>query len=221
MRNLPLTQSRPGREWSPYVPFMGRGSDRNDRSGCGAAGPQRSGSYHFSHGNPSGILQQEQGQSPAGPEDAGPPGFPSVQDLKELNRQIHEDAGTPERFKLDQPSPLESSLERARAAYVDTSDGVIQTAALLAHGIAQAQSFVDGNRRTAYFATLAFLRANGYGDLTPIDGDDHTLARYLNQVIENQASDPPGSEKFAKLFARRLRKRRGPGKTEGINRAKR
>jgi len=85
---------------------------------------------------------------------------------------------------------------------------VIQTAALLAHGIAQAQAFVDGNRRTAYFATLAFLKANGYGYLSPKAGDDHTLARYLNQVVEDQASNTPGPEKFARLFSRRQARQR-------------
>lgn len=166
------------------------------------------GGYSCSHGNPSGILQQEQGQSSAGPEDARPPGFPSIEELEALNRKIHDDAGSPERFKLDQPSPLESCLERARAAYVDTPDGVIKTASLLAYGIARAQAFVDGNRRTAYFATLSFLQANGYGHLSPKAGDDHSLARYLNQVVEDQAGDPPGPEKFAGLFSRRLKRRK-------------
>jgi death-on-curing family protein len=172
------------------------------------AGPKAGGDYNSSHGNPGGILQQEQGQSSTGPEDARPPGFPSIEELKELNRKIHDDAGSPERFKLDQPSPLESSLERACAAYADTPDGVIQTAALLAHRIAQAQAFVDGNRRTAYFATLSFLDANGYGDLSPKRGDDHSLARYLNQVVEDQADEPPGPEKFARLFSRRVARKR-------------
>lgn len=99
-------------------------------------------------------------------------------------------------------------MERARAAYIDTPDGVIRTAALLAHGIAQAQAFVDGNRRTAYFATLAFLEANGYGHLSPIAGDDHTLARYLNQVVEDQGGNPPGPDKFARLFSRRQARKR-------------
>jgi hypothetical protein len=117
--------------------------------------------YSSSHGNPSGILQQEQGQSSAGPEDARPPGFPSVEELKELNRKIHDDAGSPERFKLDQPSPL---------------------------------------------ATLSFLQANGYGHLSPIAGDDHSLARYLNQVVEDQTGGGPGPEKFASLFSRRLQR---------------
>jgi prophage maintenance system killer protein len=172
------------------------------------AGTAGRGGYNSSHGNPGGILQQQQGQSSAGPEDAGPPGFPSIEELEELNRKIHDDAGTPERFKLDQPSPLESSLARARAAYDGTSEGVIQTAACLAHGIAQAQAFVDGNRRTAYFATLSFLRANDFGHLSPTDGDDHSLARYLNQVVEDQGDKPPGPEKFASLFSRRLARKR-------------
>jgi death-on-curing family protein len=162
--------------------------------------------YSSSHGNPSGILQQEQGQSSASPEDARPPGFPSIEELEELNRKIHDDAGSPERFKLDQPSPLESGLERARAAYANTPDGVIQTAALLAYGIARAQAFVDGNRRTAYFASLSFLQANGYGHLSPKAGDDHTLAGYLNQVVEGRRGDRPGPDKFARLFSRRLQR---------------
>jgi len=183
-----------------------RTAGKNDSSGRETASSKVKRGYSSSHGNSSRILQQEQGQSSAGPEDARPPGFPSVEELKELNRKIHDDAGSPERFKLDQPSPLESSLERARAAYADTPDGVIQTAALLAYGIAQAQAFVDGNRRTAYFATLSFLQANGYEHLSPKAGDDHILARYLNQVVEDQSGNGPDPDKFARLFSRRLQR---------------
>lgn len=88
---------------------------------------------------------------------------------------------------------------------------MIQTASLLAHGIARAQAFVDGNRRTAYFATLSFLQANGYEHLSPKAGDDHTLARYLNQVVEDQTGNPPSPEKFARLFSRRLKRRKALG----------
>ncbi len=90
----------------------------------------------------------------------------------------------------------------------------MQVAAQLAHGIAQAQAFRDGNRRTAYFVTQAFLSNNGYGYISPAgapgkDTSDHTLARYLNQVVENQATmkPAPGPEKFAALFLRRLKSR--------------
>lgn len=147
----------------------------------------------------------------AGAEDARPPGFPTVEELRELNRAIHEDAGFPEHFKLDQRSPLDSCLARARAVYTATPDGVIEAAALLAHGIARAQAFRDGNRRTAYFATRTFLSGAGYGYLTSADGvSDHTLARYLNQVVEPGKGAPPGPQKFATLFRRRLRNRKPP-----------
>ncbi len=147
----------------------------------------------------------------AGSEDARPSGFPSTGQLEELNRAIHEDAGFPEYFKLDQRSPLDSCLAEARATYVATPEGVIRTAALLAHGIARAQAFRDGNRHTAYFATRTFLYASGYGHLTSADGtSDHTLARYLNQVVEPAKGDPPGPQKFATLFRRRLGSRRPP-----------
>jgi death on curing protein len=35
-------------------------------------------------------------------------------------------------------------------------------AAILAHGIAQSQSFIDGNKRTALIATATFLGLNGW-----------------------------------------------------------
>ncbi len=147
----------------------------------------------------------------AGAEDARPPGFPSIEELKELNPEIHEDAGSPEHFKLDQRSPLDSCLAEAQAAYAATPDGVIQTAALLAHGIARVQAFRDGNRRTAYVATRTFLYGAGYGHLTSADRvSDHTLARYLNQVVEPGKGDPPGPKKFATLFRRRLGNRKPP-----------
>ena len=148
-------------------------------------------------------------------EDARPSGFPSLDELKELNQRVHDDAGSPELFKLDQPSPLEDCLARARFAYAETPEGVIETAAILAHGIAQAQAFVDGNRRTAYSATQYFLHENGYGYLTSETASDHLLARYLNQVVEPEKGCPAaGPEKFVALFTRRLKSRSAPSPTE-------
>jgi prophage maintenance system killer protein len=146
----------------------------------------------------------------AGPEDARPPGLPSVEELKALNQRIHDDAGSPELFNLDQPSALESCLARARAAYSDSPEGVIRSAAVLAHGIAQAQAFTDGNRRSAFTATRYFLVANGFGYLTSETDSDHILARYLNQVVESPSGSPPGPRKFEELFRRRLRNRKPP-----------
>jgi prophage maintenance system killer protein len=176
-----------------------------------SVGAGRSVPYPSGNGDASGVLHSGEGQPRAGAEDARPPGLPSIEDLCELNRLIHEDAGQPERFKLDQPAPLESCLDRARARYSASAEGVIRAAALLAHGIAQAQAFRDGNRRTAYFATQAFLNANGLGYLSPGTKSDHHLARKLNQVVENQArmKTPPSAESFEVLLLRRLKTRRG------------
>ncbi|MGK2939139.1 MAG: Fic family protein [Solirubrobacteraceae bacterium] len=87
---------------------------------------------------------------------------------------------------------------------------MIAAAAVLAHGIAQAQAFRDGNRRTAYFAVQAFLERHGLGYLS--GEDDDMLARKLNQVVERQslraAGAPPGPEDFKDLLRRRLEKRK-------------
>lgn len=194
-----------------YGPPMAGVPDDEQRGEEESIGATRPGRYPSGHGDASGVLHSREGQPTAGAEDARPPGFPSVEDLCELNRLIHEDAGQPERFKLDQPAPLESCLDRARAGYSASPEGVIRAAALLAHGIAQAQAFRDGNRRTAYFATQAFLNANGLGYLSPETKSDHHVARKLNQVVENQArmKTPPSAESFEMLLQRRLKTRRG------------
>lgn len=191
---------------SAYLLGVGANEDKNGGEGS----PRR---YASPHGDAGRVLHESQGQSSSSAEDARPSGIPSLEELKELNRRIHNDAGTPERYKLDQPSPLRSCLDQARIAYSPSPDGVIWTAAVLAHGIAQAQSFRDGNRRTAYFATQSFLSGNGYGYLSSEGTSDHTLARYLNQVVEHQAKGEPtlGPEQFAALFSRRLHGRRPPG----------
>jgi len=155
------------------------------------------------------LPQQPQGP-PSGDEDAGPPGFPDIAGLAALNKAIHEAAKQPERFKLDHRAPLFSVLEQARDAYEPTDSGAIQTAAILAHGIAQAQAFRDGNRRTAYWTAHFFLKENGLGHLMP--SSDHMVARYLNQVVENpQRGKPtPTPDDFVKLFSRRLERRKSP-----------
>jgi len=165
--------------------------------------------YPSAYGDTGGVLPQGQGQSPSRAARVGASGVPTLTELKDLNRLIHDDAGQPERYKLDQPAPLESCLERARTAYSSAAEDIIRTAAILAHGIAAAQAFRDGNRRTAYFATQVFLASNGLAHLSSETRDDDTLARYLNQVVENQSRmrQPPGPERFEQLFRRRLKSR--------------
>jgi death on curing protein len=57
---------------------------------------------------------------------------------------------------------LEGALGRpATYAHYQDSDLALQ-AAVLAHGIAETQPFVDGNKREALIALITFLELNGY-----------------------------------------------------------
>lgn len=48
-------------------------------------------------------------------------------------------------------------------------------AAVLAHGIAETQPFIDGNKRTALVAMLTFLELNGF----TVDATDSELANWI------------------------------------------
>lgn len=169
--------------------------------------------YDQRHGDSGGLLRPDEAREAALPGEAGSPHVPSIAELCELNRRIHDDAGFPGAFALDQRAPLLGRLEAVSAVDASTPEGVIEAAALLAHGIAQAQSFRDGNRRTAFIATQAFLERHGLAYISR--GNDDMLTRYLNQVVERQAwfslLRPPGPQKFQELFARRLAGRTPPG----------
>ena len=62
---------------------------------------------------------------------------------------------------------LESAINRPRnhAAYGVTDPHVL--AAAYAHGIALNHPFVDGNKRTAFVVSVAFLELNGYVFVAP------------------------------------------------------
>ncbi len=80
------------------------------------------------------------------------------------------------------PSPaLEGALARPRSyAHYQGADLAIQ-AAVLAHGIAEGQPFLDGNKRLALVAMLTFLEANGYH----VDATDPELADWIIALSGN------------------------------------
>lgn len=70
---------------------------------------------------------------------------------------------------------LESALARpATYAYYENADLALQ-ATVLAHGIAEGQLFIDGNKRTALVAMLTFLEINGLR----VDAMDPELADWI------------------------------------------
>lgn len=75
---------------------------------------------------------------------------------------------------------LESAAMRAQtAAYYEDTD-LIRQAAILAVGIAQAQAFVDGNKRTALIVMDTFLEENG----SLFIGDDLMVMEHLVRIAE-------------------------------------
>jgi len=90
---------------------------------------------------------------------------------------------------------LESTLERPRNyARYQEADLALQAAAL-AHGVAESQTFIDGNKRLALVAMLTFLEVNGYA----VDATDPELADW---IVGLSASMTP--EELAGLIRSRL-----------------
>lgn len=69
-------------------------------------------------------------------------------------------------------------------------------AAVLAHGIAETQPFIDGNKRTALIAMLVFLELNGVG----VEASDREMADWI--ISFSAGATPPD---VAELVRRRLR----------------
>lgn len=70
---------------------------------------------------------------------------------------------------------LESAIARPETyAHYQDADLTLQ-AAVLAHGIAEGQYFIDGNKRTALIAMLVFLEVNGWC----IEASDPELADWI------------------------------------------
>lgn len=97
---------------------------------------------------------------------------------------------------------LESAVMRPQmAAYYEGAD-LIRQAALLGIGIAQAQAFLDGNKRTAYLAMNTFLRLNGH----EYAGDRISLAQQFEQFA-NRSRDPAAIDDFDAWLRQNVRQR--------------
>jgi death-on-curing protein len=77
--------------------------------------------------------------------------------------------------QLRDPAGLESALGRPRNyALYEGADLALQAAAL-GHGIAESQTFIDGNKRLALIAMLTFLEINGF----EVEASDRELAAWI------------------------------------------
>lgn len=86
------------------------------------------------------------------------------------------------------PGLLASAAHRPRARMFGTAayDDLHEQAAALLHGIATNHPLVDGNKRTAWLATVTFLALNGV-DLAAVDQD--TAYDLVIDVASGKESD--------------------------------
>ena len=119
----------------------------------------------------------------------------TLDDALELYGAIIDDTTEQAVALLRSRSALEGALARpASYAHYQNADLALQ-ATVLAHGIAESQGFLDGNKRLALVAMLTFLEANGYR----VEATDPALAGW---IIDLSASLTP--EHLAEAIRPRL-----------------
>ena len=108
-----------------------------------------------------------------------------LDDVIRLHGRIFGVSGTAARDQLRDPGGLESAVMRPinHAAYQGAD--LASQAAVLAHGIAEGQSFVDGNKRTALIAMTTFLALNGWDVSLP----DEELAELIVRFADGLQPD--------------------------------
>lgn len=99
----------------------------------------------------------------------------TLEDALELYAAIVDGTTEQAAVVLRSQSSLEGALARpATYAHYQDADLALQ-AAVLAHGIAESQAFLDGNKRLALVTMLTFLEVNGYR----VDASDAELADWI------------------------------------------
>lgn len=88
---------------------------------------------------------------------------------------------------------LESALARTQATAfgLDAYDGLEEKASALLHSLARNHALVDGNKRLALAATIAFLGLNGYR-LTITNDEAYTLVIEVASGLLDDVADIAG-----------------------------
>lgn len=122
-----------------------------------------------------------------------------LEDILELYAAIIGGTTTQAADQLRNRSGLEAALAwSASYTHYESADVAMQ-AAVLAHGLAEGQLFIDANKRVALIATLTFLEINGWRVVASdpllaewiIDlSDDATPADLAQHLREVRISEP-------------------------------
>jgi death-on-curing protein len=109
----------------------------------------------------------------------------TIEDVLGLYAAIIGGSATQASNQLRSRPSLESAIGRPAAhAHYERADLAAQ-AAVLAQGIAESQSFLDGNKRLALVAMLTFLEVNGYS--VPVS--DRELAEWIIGLSAGMTAD--------------------------------
>ena len=112
--------------------------------------------------------------------------FPTVEEVVTIHdAAVREFGGS---MGLRDVGALESAVLRPQMGYYD---GLIEEAAAMLESLAMNHPFVDGNKRTAFYATDTFLRKNG----SFIDCDNDEAHRFFMRLFETN------SFRFAELLS--------------------
>lgn len=122
--------------------------------------------------------------------------YPSAQEVREIHEFVIQLYGGT--FGLREEGLLESALASPRQTMFDEElyPDLAAKAAILLIGLAKNHPFVDGNKRTAFLATLRFLEINGY---TLAAAEDE-----LFNLIQNIVSSQVEKEQVTKWFLTHL-----------------
>ena len=112
--------------------------------------------------------------------------FPTIEEVIEFHDALISEFGGATGIRDE--GALASAIMRPQMGYYDT---LIEEAAALMESLAMNHPFVDGNKRTAFAVTDAFLRMNGYF----IDCDSEEAYAFFMQLFETN------SFRFAELAA--------------------
>ena len=104
--------------------------------------------------------------------------YPTLEEVESIrDAAINEFGGA---LGIREPGALVSALMRPQIGYYDS---LIEEAAALMESLAMNHPFLDGNKRTAFYATDSFLRLNG----SFIDCDGEEAYRFFMGLFETNS----------------------------------
>ena len=111
--------------------------------------------------------------------------FPALDEVLEMHEVLIDTFGGGHGVR--DMGALDSAILRPQMGYYN---GLLEEAAALMESLSQNHPFIDGNKRTAFFSTDAFLMLNGHN----IDCDDDAAYAFFMELHET------GTFRFASLL---------------------